>query len=97
MTPPSVPFWDWIAGAFEPVLILVAAWLGWRADQFGKVFIAAIAALAASVLISWFITFVGLPWIAPVSREAPILLQVRAVAAVLWAAGAYGTRRLVRA
>jgi hypothetical protein len=37
---------------------------------------------------------VGLPWIAPVSREAPILFPVRAVAALLWATGAYAARRV---
>ena len=96
MTVPVIPFWSWIAGAFDPVLIVVAVWLGWKADQFGKVFIAAIAALALSVLVSWFVTFVGLPWVAPISREGPMLLQVRVVAAVAWAAGAYLARRVLR-
>lgn len=93
MTPPSVPFWNWIAGAFEPMLIVVAVWLGWRADQFGKVFIAAIAALGVSVLLSWVIHSVGLPWIAPVGRDLPTLYPVRAVAALVWAAMAFGARR----
>jgi hypothetical protein len=96
VTPPSIPFSVWILGAFDPILILVACYLGWKADQFGKVFIAAIAALGLSVLLAWVITALGLPWIAPVSRDAPILFPVRAVAGVLWAGGAYGIRRLVR-
>jgi hypothetical protein len=96
VTVPVIPFWSWIAGAFDPVLILVAVWLGWKADQFGKVFIAAIVALALSVLASWLITAIGLPWVAPISREGPMLLQVRVVAAVVWAAGAYFARWIVR-
>ena len=96
VTPPVVPFSVWIEGAFDPVLILIACWLGWKADQFGKVFIAAIAALGVSVLFAWAVTEIGLPWNAPVSRDVPILFPVRAVAAFLWASGAYGLRRLRR-
>ena len=96
MTPPSVPLAVWILGAFDQILILVAVWLGWKADQFGKVFIAAIAALGLSVLAAWLVTAAGLPWVAPVSHDTPTLYPVRAVAAFLWAAGAYLTRRIVR-
>jgi hypothetical protein len=94
VTAPSVPFATWILGAFDPILILVACYLGWRADQLGKVFIAAIVALGLSVLGSWLITTTGLPWVAPVGRDQPTLYPVRAVAALLWATGAYGARRL---
>lgn len=96
VTAPSVPVSVWLLGAFDPVLILVAVLLGWKADQFGKVFIAAIIALAASVLASWLLTLLGLPWVAPVGRDLPTLYPVRAAAAVLWAAAAYGARRAVR-
>ena len=30
MTPPVVTLWDWLPAAFDPVLILVAVWLGWN-------------------------------------------------------------------
>ena len=96
MTPPEVPTSVWILAAFEPVLILVAASLGWRADQFGKVFIAAIAAFGLSVLAAWLIPALGLPWVAPVSRDAPTLYPVRAAAAFLWAAAAFAARRIAR-
>lgn len=96
MTPPVVPLGVWLWGAFDPVLILVAAYLGWRADQFGKVFIAAIAALGLSVLFAWLVTLAGLPWVAPVSREVPTLYPVRAVAAFAWAAAAFAARRAAR-
>lgn len=96
MTAPSIPFAVWIWAAFDPVLIGVAAYLGWRADQFGKVFIAAIAALGLSLLFDALITAIGLPWFAPLSRDAPTLLPVRSAAAVLWAVAAYVLRRLLR-
>ncbi|HMO30561.1 hypothetical protein [Enterovirga sp.] len=94
MTPPSVPFSTWILAAFDPILIVVAVYLGWKADQAGKIFIAAIAALGVTLLADWLITGIGIPWMAPVSRNAPTLLPVRSVAACLWAALAFGARRL---
>lgn len=96
MTTPFVPFAVWPLAALDPVLILVAVWLGWKADQFGKIFIAAIAALGLSVLAAWLVTMVGLPWPAPVGRDYPSLFPVRTVAAVAWAAAAFGARRLLR-
>lgn len=97
MTPPVVPVSIWLLAAFDPVLVAIAVILGWKADQFGKVFIAAIAALGGSVLVSWAITAVGLPWMAPVGGTNPTLLPVRTVAALVWATLAYLGRRLSRA
>jgi hypothetical protein len=94
VAPPSVALSVWLLAAFDPVLIGIAVILGWKADQFGKIFIAAIAAVGASIFAGWLIPAVGLPWIAPVSREAPTLLPVRTVAAVLWTLAAYGARRV---
>jgi hypothetical protein len=96
MTPPDIPASVWILAALDPVLIGMAIVLGWKADQFGKVFIAAIAALGASVLVSWAISATGLPWVAPISREAPALLPVRAIAALVWAMIGHCARRLAR-
>lgn len=96
MTPPVVHLWDWLPAAFDPVLILVAVWLGWKADQFGKILIAGIAALGISIVISWAISSTGLPWIAPVRADALTLFPVRFIAALLWAGGAYAARRVVR-
>ena len=96
MTAPSVPFGIWIFAAVDPVLIAVAVYLGWTADQFGKIFVAAIAAVAASILFGWIVTTLGLPLFAPVSRNLPLLLPVRGVAAVLWATAAYFLARRAR-
>ena len=95
-TVPVVHLWDWLPAAFDPVLIVIAVWLGWKADQFGKVMIVAMAALAISVLVSWAISSMGLPWIAPVRSDALTLFPVRFVAALLWASGAYAARRVAR-
>jgi hypothetical protein len=53
-------------------------------------------ALAVSVLVSWAISSLGLPWIAPVRSDGLTLFPVRFVGAMLWASGAYAARRLAR-
>ena len=96
---PSVPvvtLWDWLPAAFDPVLIFIAVWFGWKADQFGKVLIVGLAAFGVSVMVSWAISSLGLPWIAPVRPDALTLFPVRWIAAMLWATGAYTARRVAR-
>jgi hypothetical protein len=95
-TVPVITLWDWLPAAFDPVLILIAVWLGWKADQFGKVMIVGLAAFGGSVLVSWAVSSLGLPWIAPVRSDALTLFPVRLIAAMLWASGAYAARRLVK-
>lgn len=93
MEAPSVAWQVWSLAALDPILIATAVYLGWKADQFAKVVIAAMAALLVSVLAGWAITAVGLPWMAPVGGEHPLLLQVRVVTALLLAGGAYFLKR----
>jgi hypothetical protein len=50
---PSVALSTWLLAGFDPVLIAVAVYLGWSADQVGKIVIAAIAALTVSLLVAW--------------------------------------------
>jgi uncharacterized membrane protein YvlD (DUF360 family) len=95
-TVPVITLWDWLPAAFDPVLILVAVTLGWKADQFGKVLIAAIAALGVSVLVSWVISSLGIPWIAPIRSDTLTLFPVRVASAILWAAAAYAARRVTK-
>lgn len=94
VTAPSVALSVWIWAAFDPVLVAAALWLGWKADQAGKVFVAAIAALGLALLVDASLTALGVPLPAPVSRDAPTLIPVRSVAALIWSALGYGARRL---
>ncbi|MEH3148017.1 MAG: hypothetical protein PGN34_22365 [Methylobacterium frigidaeris] len=96
MTVPYYPPSVWIWAGLDPVLIAVAVYLGWKADQFGKVFLVAMIALVASVLTSWVLTGIGLPWPAPVGHDLPTFFPVRTGAALIWAMLAYGARRLSR-
>lgn len=86
METPSVALAVWILAALDPVLIAVAAYMGWKADQVAKLFIAAMGALIVAVLFAWAITSIGLPWMAPVGQDYPLLLPVRTFAAFAWAA-----------
>ena len=94
MTVPYYPWTVWIWAALDPILVGLALWLGWTASQFGKVFIAAIIALAVSVLASWAISALGIPWPAPVSHDGPTFFPVRTLAALLWAIAGFAARRL---
>lgn len=96
MQPPVLTFMEWFAAALDPVLLGVAFYLGWRADQIGKVFIAALVALVIAVLVSWLVTYLGIPWIAPVGRDLPMLLPVRSLTALFVSAIAYVTRHCLK-
>jgi hypothetical protein len=92
---------NWLPVAFDPVLILVAVLFGWKADQAGKLIVAVIAALAASVLVGWImgtlgVSVLGLQWPGAIGGEQFLLLQVRAFAALLWSGLAFGARRLAK-
>jgi hypothetical protein len=95
VSPSSYDSAHWLMAAVDPVLVAVALVLGWKASQFGKVFIAAIAALGLSVLASFAIHAAGLPWPAPITRDLPTFFPVRTIAAVLWASAAFAARRLL--
>ncbi len=75
MTVPYYPWTVWIWAGFDPALIVVALYLGWTASQFGKVFIAAIAALGFSVLFSYAVSAAGIPWPAPVTHDGPTFFR----------------------
>lgn len=95
MSPPSVPFATWIWAALDPVLLLLALYLGWKADQAGKIFIAAMAALGVALVFDAVVTRLGIPWFAPLSQDGPTLLPVRSIAALVWATLAYVAHRVI--
>lgn len=80
----------------DPVLIVLAVWFGWKADQAAKLIVAVIAALVASVLVGWAAWMMGLPWPAPVGGDRPLLLQSRSGAAIFWSLAAFLLRRVLR-
>jgi len=49
-----------LAAVLNPVVIVVALWLGWRADQWQKLVVAGFAAACAGAVAVWFATAAGL-------------------------------------
>ncbi len=96
MTVPVYPFDVWIWAALDPVLILVAVVMGWKSDQVVKLILVALMAFTASVLTSWLLTLLGIPWPAPVGRDLPTFFPVRTGGAFLWALLAFCARLLFR-
>ena len=96
MTVPYYPWTVWIWAGFDPVLIAVCLYMGWSADQFGKLFVAVIAGFVAAVLVSWAITAIGIPWVAPVSHDGPTFFPVRVGAAILWSILGFTARKILR-
>ncbi len=48
-----------LTAAFNPVVLLVAAWLGWHADQWQKTIVAGFAAALAGAVAIWLATAAG--------------------------------------
>lgn len=96
MTVPVYPFDVWIWAALDPVLVAVALIMGWKSDQVVKLILVALMAFTASVLTSFALTMVGIPWPAPVGRDLPTFFPVRTGGAFLWALAAFVARLLFR-
>jgi hypothetical protein len=96
VTVPVYPFDVWIWAALDPVLVAVALILGWKSDQLVKLILVALMAFVASVLVSWGLTTLGIPWIAPIGRDLPTFFPVRTGAAFLWSLLAFLARLALR-
>ena len=96
MTVPVYPLAVWIWAAFDPVLIAVALVMGWKSDQFVKVILVALMAFVASVMTSWALTAIGLPWPAPVGHDLPTFFPVRWIAGFLWGTLGFAAHQLYR-
>ncbi len=49
-----------LAAVLNPVVIVVALWLGWHADQWQKLLVAGFAAAFAGSIALWLVTAIGL-------------------------------------
>lgn len=78
-----------VAG-LNPVVIAVAAWLGWQADQWQKVPVAAFAAAVAGSAVLWLAMTAG--FFASLARGMAGLFAAQFIAGVLWAGIAFLAR-----
>jgi hypothetical protein len=54
--------WVMLLAVLDPAVILIGLWMGWRADQAGKLILAGLAAGLAGTALSFVLRFVGISW-----------------------------------
>ncbi len=89
---PFDPLGILMAALFNPVVILVALWLGWQADQWSKALVAGFAAAIAGAAAIWLATAIGLITVRGSGGEAGVFVASFIYGCVL-AAAAYGIRQ----
>lgn len=77
-----------LIAALNPAVILVAFWMGLKADQWQKLIVAAFAAALAGFLLLYFAVFVGAVHAHSIGGEAGIML-LQVVFGLFWAVSGY--------
>ncbi|MCP8939855.1 hypothetical protein NK718_15105 [Alsobacter sp. SYSU M60028] len=89
------PFRWVIALAFlDPAVIVIGLWMGWTADQPGKLILAGLAAGLAGVTLSFALREVGLGWFEGGYAFGGAHAFFRVVAGFVWALAGYTARRV---
>jgi hypothetical protein len=83
-------------GAFNPVTVAVAAYMGYHADQPAKLLVAAFAAALAGAIFLWFGTLLRLSFLATPGRAAAGIFAAGFACALGWSAIGYIARRRQR-
>ena len=81
-----------LAAVMNPVVIGVALWLGWQADQWQKIIVAGFAAACAGGIAMWLVTAYGLLTVRGYGGFSGVF-AASFVFAMLLAAIAYAVRR----
>ena len=79
--------------ALNPAAIVIAFWMGRKADQVAKLAIAAFAGAAAGTALLWLAALVRIPFVATPSRAAAGIFAVQCVLCFAWAYAGYATRQ----
>jgi hypothetical protein len=91
------PFrWVIYLAFLDPAVIAIGLWMGWHADQAGKLILAGLAAGLAGVVLSFVLRSVGLGWFEGGYSFGGAHAFFRVVAGFLWAAIGYGARKARR-
>jgi hypothetical protein len=78
-----------LTALLNPAVILVAAWMGARADQWQKVPIAAFAGALAGLALLYMAVRLGVPGVVGTARAAGGVFAAQFAFGLLWAALAY--------
>ncbi|MTI16349.1 phosphatidylglycerophosphatase [Rhodobacteraceae bacterium RKSG542] len=87
-----------LAGLLNPFALAIGVWMGWRADQGAKIFIAAFAAATLSLLFEAGLGLIGLPKLFPHQVGVLALFPFRFIGAgiVAFIAMKFARRRSMR-
>lgn len=77
-----------IIAALNPAVVVVAFWMGLKADQWQKLIVAALAASLAGFLLLYFAVFVGAVHAHSIGGEAGIVL-LQVIFGFFWAVAGY--------
>ncbi|SHM03045.1 phosphatidylglycerophosphatase [Roseibium suaedae] len=72
-----------LAGLFNPLSLIIGAWMGWRADQRNKLLIAGFAAATLSLFVETGLGLIGLPQVIPHDAGALAMFPFRFVGGAL--------------
>jgi hypothetical protein len=89
------PFrWVILLAFLDPVVIAIAVWMGWNADQKAKLVLAGFAAALAGVAVTFLVRLFGRHWFEGGYSFGGLHAFSRFFAGIAWAAAAYAARRL---
>jgi uncharacterized membrane protein YjjP (DUF1212 family) len=78
-----------LTALLNPVVIVVAFWMGWASDQWQKLPVAAFAASAAGTAAVYLAGRLGMPGIANIIRAGAGVFIAQLLAGLVWAAAGY--------
>jgi hypothetical protein len=91
------PFRWLILDAFiDPMVIAIGLWMGWKADQAAKLFLAGLAAGLAGTAVTFIIRQLGFSWFEGGYMFGGGHALFRVIAGTLWAAIGFAARRVRR-
>ena len=57
------PFsWLILEAIFDPFVVVIGLWMGWKADQFGKLILAGLAAGLAGTVVTFLLRMLDISW-----------------------------------
>lgn len=78
----------------DPLVVIIGLWMGWRADQSGKIVLAGLAAGLAATALNFVLNLAGLGWFDGGYYFGPAHALIRVAAGCCWASLGYGARAL---
>jgi hypothetical protein len=88
--------WLIILAFLDPAVIAIGLWMGWTADQPGKLILAGLAAGLAGTVLAFLLRYVGISWFEGGYYFGGAHALFRVFGGLLWAILGYAAGRMVR-